>query len=50
MSTVYMMTPPIKPMTMAAQGATKAQAAVMATSAAIAPLPIIPTSRWRLYR
>jgi hypothetical protein len=42
-----MITPATKPITMEAHGSTKAQAAVMATSAAIAPLPIIPTSRLR---
>ena len=38
------MTPATKPITSAAQGATKAHAAVIATSAAIAPFSIIEMS------
>jgi hypothetical protein len=48
-SVAYMMTPAIKPITMEAHGATKAQGAVMATSAAMAPLPPMPTSMFRRY-
>jgi hypothetical protein len=43
-----MMMPATKPITIEAHGATKAQGAVMATRAAMAPLPPIPTSTLRL--
>src|SRR5215211_4318611 len=47
-SVAYIMVPAMKPMTMEAHGATKAHGAVMATRAAMAPLPPIPTSTCRL--